>query len=1285
MRLRRLWSCFLVSILFLPVIVQAQPQEMTVAQAEEQVRQIRATLHKDRSAPPEAWGSLMMAETILLSLRTRQSGAPVDAAALQEQQRALRDRIFAEWKEARPDEATPYLAEMQGSVPPEKMDDAVLGLVPRFPDDPRLLARAAQILARREQAQSAAELLDAALARHPERSELYGVTIGFYRGLNNETRRREVAEAWIEHQPGNPDALRNWLNDELMRPASARDPRDAAGRVERFVSSPASPGAEAKRVDACAWLLTVGEGAFKDAAMRCLSAVAEQAQDGDLRKRAATLLAGAGGDDRELAQSLAAMPAPRRRETVLGMVYGLNDTNAANTTAQCARKMNLLHLVPWDGTEAGGRFSAYFGALHDCANVPEIRTAFFNALTRAPADDLDNLFGRWLLNVNGRYLDDAGLAPRVVAILEDRLRRERGQVEIWRTLEKAYQAADRDEARAAHLTAWLGSGLPVQPNREDLVWLGAFRVGQSGPQAGIDALRLAWRKTHDTDVASALAELLLASGRMNDFEALVTELAAAGSSPEAAASPQSAAAAEANLAILLRARAALLRQGPQAALADFQTYVDRAPYLKKSEAEEYLLVVGGVHGERAAAEAAQTLCGKESLRSTVTPAQCAADLLAGIGHDQGALQLLEAAAQRAPGDPRAQTSLALAAEQAGDFDRAEQAYRRMLAIDPKSEAAWNGLGRLAERRGDAAALESLLRQAERALGEEPAFLVLALAHVDLAQGKAARAIERLDALRERRPGTLIGEVELRDAYAALGKQPPPLARAAAPIAGNAAPPPAEDLRAEREAEAALLGLGGTVDEAKGRDLVQALAQRGNAYANLRLAIWQDAGTLGFTADPRRSAATAAPHLAAVHAAAEAGEPFAQYLWGTMLLRGIGTPKQAAEAGVWLRKAAEHGEPWALHNMGWMAEQGDGMPRDLAAAVRWYEGGAAAGNPRSMLSLATLELDEGADPAERRPAEGRQWLAKAAERGLPQAVSWYAALQLYGMDGVPADPAHARPWLEKAVALGETRSLFDLGADLLTGAGGPVDERRGVALLEQAAEHGSARAMMQLAWQSALGRGTPHDAKRGAQWLARAAALGSDQLAFVFGAAEDSKPTAQHAFARDLRQLEQLAAGGDAFAGGLAARLYLEGAGVEPDPARALALAKPAAEHGSTEAMRVLGWIYKQGGVVDLDLAQAAVWWRRGAEGGNSFCMMWYSQMLFQGEASAPDPVTALAWLERSGESGNYWAVRDLGHLYDEGWHDIPRDEKRAAFWKRKALVFGDEEARGWLIAHHLTP
>jgi TPR repeat protein len=57
--------------------------------------------------------------------------------------------------------------------------------------------------------------------------------------------------------------------------------------------------------------------------------------------------------------------------------------------------------------------------------------------------------------------------------------------------------------------------------------------------------------------------------------------------------------------------------------------------------------------------------------------------------------------------------------------------------------------------------------------------------------------------------------------------------------------------------------------------------------------------------------------------------------------------------------------------------------------------------------------------------------------------------------------------------------------------------------------------------------------------------------------------------------------------------------------------------------------------------------------------------------------------ERSGERGNAWAIRDLGRFYEEGARGLTRDLNKATDWKRKALAFDDQEARGWLIAHHL--
>jgi hypothetical protein len=1292
MRSRRLPSCVLLTLALAGLAASGpaqapapatEPQGPTLEQAEEQVRAIRATA-KDPSSRPETWGVLMMSEIMLLRMRAQQAagGVPVDDATLAEEQRKLRERIFAEWKAARPGDATPYLAEMQDSVPQERMDDAVLGLLPRFPDDFRLLGRALQILSRREQAKRASELIEAALERHPEKSELYVAAINFYRDVN-ETRRRELAQAWIERLPGDGNALSAFLGE----PPASRDPRESAERVERFV---AAGGADPSRIETCGWLLAADHGAYRAAAVRCLNRASEQTQDAGLRAKAAGFLAGAGAGDGEggLERSLAELPPERRPEAILNAAYALGE-------GQCDRKLQLLQLLPADGGEAAGSLSNRFSVLRGCETDPPSRAAYLAAFAHGPAEDLPNLLARWFTKVNGQYQEDFGLAPSLVATLEGRLPRESGKVEMWRALDEAYQLAGWDERRAAHLAAWLRGPLAA-PDGEELVWLADFREAHDGPQAGLDTLRLAWRKTHDVAVASELADLLLGNGKIDDLAALADDLAGSETAPEAATGTET---RGAHLAHLLRARGALLHQNPEAALAQYEAYVDHALYLEPEEAAEYLLTVAGVRGLPAAEQTAQTLCARPSMQSAgATPTQCAARLLAGLGHSQGALQLLEAAAQRSPEDLRLQTSFALAAEQAGAFDRAEAAYRRMLAADPKSETGWSGLGLLAERRGDPRELETLLRQAEQALGEQPANLVLALARSYLAHGQPARAIEILNALRERFPGAYLGQDELQHAYEALSRATPSKSspvthrsggyqlaayRSSGAGGSGAAPPSAEDLRAAQEAEAAMLGIGGPVDEAKGREIVKRLAQRGNAYANIRLSIWQQAGTQGYAKNPRQADATALPHLPALRAAAEAGVPYAEYLWGTVLLRGISVPKQAAEGGVWLRKAAERNEPWALNNLGWMAENGDGASRNLQEALRWYRRGAEAGNVHSMESVAQLRL-LGEEPGLRQPAEGAQWLAKAAERGLPEAVAWYGALLLYGLPGVASDPARARPWLEKANALGQESALYDLGAALLAGAGGPQDEKRGVALIEQEAAKGNPRAMFQLAWQSALGQGTPHDANRAEQWIERAAAWRNDDISLILGAHTEQGEVFRRYFTRGLSTLEKLAASGDAFAGGLAARFYQQqDSGIKQDYARAVALARPAAAAGSTEAMRVLGWAYRLGWGIEADQAKAADWWRRGAEGGNTYCMMWYSQMLLHGDAGKQDNAAGLAWLQRAGERGNAWTIRDLFHYYDAGAYGLPRDPNKTAYWARKALAFNDEESRGWLIAHRM--
>ena len=80
-------------------------------------------------------------------------------------------------------------------------------------------------------------------------------------------------------------------------------------------------------------------------------------------------------------------------------------------------------------------------------------------------------------------------------------------------------------------------------------------------------------------------------------------------------------------------------------------------------------------------------------------------------------------------------------------------------------------------------------------------------------------------------------------------------------------------------------------------------------------------------------------LMLMKAAAEKGDPEAQFLIGLQYKAGDGVDKDAAEAAKWLRKAAESGYAEAQSALGAM-QAASGEPGDAVEAARWLR--AAAG-------------------------------------------------------------------------------------------------------------------------------------------------------------------------------------------------------------------------------------------------------------------------------------------------------------------------------------------------------
>ena len=86
-------------------------------------------------------------------------------------------------------------------------------------------------------------------------------------------------------------------------------------------------------------------------------------------------------------------------------------------------------------------------------------------------------------------------------------------------------------------------------------------------------------------------------------------------------------------------------------------------------------------------------------------------------------------------------------------------------------------------------------------------------------------------------------------------------------------------------------------------------------------------------------------------AADQGLTEAELSYGSMLYFGDrGVAKNEAEAADYLKRAAEAGDPNAQNMLGTMLEQGMGIPRDKAAAEQWFRKAALQGQVKAQSSL-----------------------------------------------------------------------------------------------------------------------------------------------------------------------------------------------------------------------------------------------------------------------------------------------------------------------------------------------
>src|SRR5258708_38938792 len=184
-------------------------------------------------------------------------------------------------------------------------------------------------------------------------------------------------------------------------------------------------------------------------------------------------------------------------------------------------------------------------------------------------------------------------------------------------------------------------------------------------------------------------------------------------------------------------------------------------------------------------------------------------------------------------------------------------------------------------------------------------------------------------------------------------------------------------------------------------------------------------------------------------AAEGGHKGAARSLGLLYFAGAGVPHDPEQGMHWFRISAAAGEWPACAEFGNLLLIGMGKEDDRVRLYKGFEQAAASGDPIAAYNCAVcLALGVGVARDDRAAAV---WLRKAADR-VPNAQFWYGRVLVEGR-GVDRALAEGRRWIARAAEAGMAEAQVALGEMMLTGTGGARDPQGALALFEKAAGNG----------------------------------------------------------------------------------------------------------------------------------------------------------------------------------------------------------------------------------------
>ncbi|MFL9842751.1 CHAT domain-containing protein [Sphingomonas sp. ST-64] len=502
------------------------------------------------------------------------------------------------------------------------------------------------------------------------------------------------------------------------------------------------------------------------------------------------------------------------------------------------------------------------------------------------------------------------------------------------------------------------------------------------------------------------------------------------------------------------------------------------------------------------------------------------------------------------------------------------------------------------------------------------------------------------------------------------------------------------------------GRGGTKDEAGAAEYVRLAVDRDQTSAMRRLGTYYRDG-IGVERDNQMA-------IAWYRKAADAGDDDAMVELGDMATNGRGMPRDEVTGRDWYRKAAEAGNGNGMRKLafGLASSEFTGVPSDNPAAVEWYHKMATLEDPDFAAVAADVFSEGKVVPMDLKAA--RKYYTRAYAEGVEDTGRPLVEVILRDEPG-DSGRAEALKILTDAAAKKEGWAIAALAHP------GPLIEQAGLKVdsdvwRERIARETDPALLTEVA--KALQKGTLSRQQFGlAVQYARAASDPSVSKEYQLKLMIDLKlqEAAQRELARyaDTDEFKGLPEerrkafiaqfdtpsmfnfNGDAShiplfeklaqlgmkeaAAKYAWRLLDEGKG---DPQAALKWFAIAAERGSADAQRAIGYIYLKGYGVEKNALKAVRAWEEAYRRGEGYAALSLA-LYYKGEldftdaersgAPATDPVQAFEWMQRAASSSYANAVL-LARMYlaGNGTKANPKEAMRLLRW---AVHCGDYSAR----------